>query len=110
MKNDFLGVLRNDNKETKKNKIIEIYRYFFRFSIERVKNFIDHPIMMIIVLEYLKQTHMTRIYRKKTLKKNIHAYYKAMENIINLSQFKHSIFSIMPAVLGTDRFSIIIDD
>ena len=73
-------------------KIIEIYRFFFRFSIERVKNFIDHPIMMIIVLEYLKQTAMTRIYRKNTLKKSVHAYYKAMENIINLSQYKHTIF------------------
>ena len=49
------------------NRIIEVYRYFFRFSIERVKTFIDNPMMMVIVLEYLRQTQMTRVYLKNTL-------------------------------------------
>ena len=40
-KNDFLGHLKGKDTEVKKMKVLEIYRYLFRFSIERVKQFID---------------------------------------------------------------------
>ena len=34
-----------------------LFLSFFRSNIDRVKTFIDHPIMMIIILEYLTITH-----------------------------------------------------
>ena len=84
-KNDFLGHLKGKDIEVKKMKILEIYRYLFRFSIERVKQFIDEPIMMLILLEYIKKTKLKRIHNSKTLKKYVDPYYRSIENMINLS-------------------------
>ena len=53
---DFLGVLKNIPMEEKKQKIIEVYMQFFRFSVERVKNIMESPITMSIILEYLLGT------------------------------------------------------
>jgi len=53
---------------------------------------------------------MKRVHKRHTLKKNASAYYKAFENIINLSQFKHTIFQILPTIIGNDKFDIVIDE
>lgn len=67
---DFLGVLKGDPINVRKKKIIEVYRCFFRFSVERIKILIDSPIMMSIVLEYLRQTRMERVFKSATLIRN----------------------------------------
>ena len=91
-KNDFLGFLKGKTFEEKKAEIINLYRYFFRFSFEKVNEFIDRPIMKVMILEYLRQTQMKRVHQRKTLCKNVNAYYRAMENIINISQLKEISF------------------
>ena len=106
---DFLGVLKDDSTEMRKSKIIEVYRYFFRFSTERMKSLIDNPIMMVILLEYLSKTQMRRVQRSKTLRKNIHNYYKAMENIINVSRYSTIICNIMPQILDHQYYEITVD-
>ena len=53
---------------------------------------------------------MKRVHKRQTLQKNSQAYYKACENLINLSQFKHTIFKVLPSVIGNDSFKIEIDD
>ena len=59
---------------------------------EKVKSFIDNPLMMTMIVEYLKQTLLRRSHERVTLNKNTNAYYKAIENMINLSVHKHTIF------------------
>jgi RNase P protein component len=86
--------------EQKKKQIINIYRYFYRFSIQGVNNFINNPIMMIFVMEYLKNTHLKRAHMRSTMKRNLNAYYKAMENLINLSQYNDIIIQLLPNIIG----------
>ena len=64
MNNEFLSHLKNKNMKQKKQAIIDIYKYYFRFSFEKVNEFIDNPIMMVLILEYLRQTKMTRVYHR----------------------------------------------
>ena len=109
IKNDFMGLYKNNSLEAKKLGILEIYRYFFRFSIERLKNFIDNPIFIVITLQYLKETQMSRVLQRKTLRKNDNAYYRAIENMINLSKFKHQIFKLLPFFINDNTFEIIIE-
>ena len=47
---DFLGLLKGMSAEVKKAKVLEIYRYFFRFCIEKMKSFVENPILMLITL------------------------------------------------------------
>ena len=108
--NDFMGLYKGKTLDEKKLCILEIYRYFFRFSIERLKNFIDDPIFIVITLQYLHETQMSRVLQRKTLRKNASAYYRAIENIINLSQYKNELFCLLPTFIGGDMFEIIIDD
>ena len=51
--NDFLGHLKGKSQEIKKIKVLEIYRYLFRFSIQKMKQLVDDPILILITLEYL---------------------------------------------------------
>ena len=99
---DFLGVLKDDCTEMRKLKIMEVYIYFFRFSIERMKHLIDNPIMMVIILEYLNSTQMRRVQKSQTLRKKKNNYYRVMENIINVSEYSSTILQIMPAILHHD--------
>jgi len=102
MNMDFLGVLKDDSTEMRKLKIMEVYIYFFRFSIERMKHLIDNPIMMVIILEYLNSTQMRRVQKSQTLRKKKNNYYRVMENIINVSEYSSTILQIMPAILHHD--------
>ena len=49
------------------------------------------PIMMVILLIYIQQTELKRIHKSKTLKKYIDGYYRCVENMINLSEYKDLI-------------------
>ena len=65
-----------------------MYQFWFRFSMVKMKNFVDHPSVMVFTLLYLYETKMQRIKERSTLSKNIDAHYRAMENIINVSKYK----------------------
>lgn len=101
-----MGHLKNKTMEEKKQAIIDIYKFYFRFSFEKVNQFIDNPMLMVFILEYLKQTKMTRVYQRPTLKKNLKAYYKAMENMINVSQFKNASIELMPVICNQNEYDI----
>jgi hypothetical protein len=51
---DFFGLFSNKSLEYKKLKAIEVYRYFFRFSIEKLQLFANDIIFLILMLQYLK--------------------------------------------------------
>ena len=52
---DFFGVLKGKTVEMKKLKIIEVYRYFYRFSMEKLQLFIDDAQFMMFFLYYVRK-------------------------------------------------------
>lgn len=48
--NSFFGMLSDKSPEFKKLKTIEVYRFFFRFSIEKVQLFVNDPIYLTLFL------------------------------------------------------------
>ena len=86
--NDFFGLFSNKSLEYKKLKAIEVYRYFFRFSIEKLQLFANDIIFLILMLQYLKQDKMKRIHTRSVLSKNASSYYRAVENLLNNSYIK----------------------
>lgn len=59
---DFLGSLKNKTLEVKKIRILDIYRYFYRFSREKMRYFVDDPLLMLFTMQYIKNTEMKRIH------------------------------------------------
>ena len=90
---DFMGYLGGQSMELKKIKILEIYRHLYRFSLEKVKQFIDNPAFMIICLQFLKMTRMERIHQREVLSRYCDKNYRALENMINNSDYKDCILS-----------------
>ena len=88
MDENFFGLLKGKPREVKKLKVLEIYRYFCRFAIEKMKFYVDDPILMLIALQYMKKTKMKRIHKRSVLNKNIDQYYRAFENMINISHYR----------------------
>ena len=54
--NNFLGYLKNKPLEIKKMRVLEIYRYIYRFSLYRTQSFIDNPAFIMMIYQYLKIT------------------------------------------------------
>lgn len=80
---DFYGYLQGKTSTIKKIKTLEVYRYFYRFSMEKLMKFSNSPIFQLMLLHYLKESKMQRVHQKSVFKKSVRNYYKAMENIIN---------------------------
>lgn len=58
--NDFLGYLKNKSLKVKKVQVLRIYRYFYRFSIDMMMSFVNDAILIVITLQYLKDTKLAR--------------------------------------------------
>jgi len=55
---------------------------------EKVKLYADSPVNILLLLYYVKETKMRRFHDRDTMNKNIDAYYRGSENLINNSRFK----------------------
>ena len=51
---DFYGYLDNKTLDIKKIKTLEIYRFFYRFSIEKLQQYVNSPTFLILIITYLK--------------------------------------------------------
>ena len=47
---DFFGLLKGKSDEEKKNGILKIYNYFYRFALVKMQTFVDDPILMLFTL------------------------------------------------------------
>mmetsp|Transcript_24415 Transcript_24415/g.37847 ORF Transcript_24415/g.37847 Transcript_24415/m.37847 type:complete len:83 (+) Transcript_24415:1378-1626(+) len=47
---DFFGLLRDQSKAMRKLRVTEVYRLFFRFSVEKLFFFVDELDLMIILI------------------------------------------------------------
>ena len=61
---DFYGLLKGKTLEQKKLKTIEIYRYFFRFSIEKLYRFVNNTSFIIMILHYIRESRMIRLHQR----------------------------------------------
>ena len=102
--NDFLGLLKNKSHEIKKMKVLEIYRFFHRFCTEKMRFYVSNPYLMIITLQYIQSTQLRRFHDRPCLKKNPSAYYRAIENMINISPIKSQILDKMSLILNKNNF------
>jgi hypothetical protein len=89
---DFFGIMVLKDIESKKAQVLMIYKLIFRFSIEKLTNYLKNNMFLIILLQYLKDTNFSRIHKRQVLQKNKTAYYRAIENMLNLGEKQEQIF------------------
>ena len=85
---DFYGQLKNCSKFEKNDRVLSVYKLFFRFSVEKLNNFLDDPSLMTLFLSYLRATGLERFDSMQSLKLNATCYYRAAENMVNLSHLR----------------------
>ena len=92
---DFYGGVPDKSIEIKKLKTLEIYRYFYRFSFEKLVIIINNPLFLIMFLQYLKSDKMKRIHSRPVFQRNLKNYYRALENLINNNEMKTQILELI---------------
>lgn len=53
---DFFGILKDVELETKKQLALDTYKLIFRFSIEKLTNFLEDDSFILLLLQYVKET------------------------------------------------------
>ena len=56
MTNDFFGLLKGQDQETKKETVLDYYKLIFRFSIGKLMAYLQEDTFLILMLQYLKET------------------------------------------------------
>ena len=79
-----------------KMKVINIYNYLYKFSLERLQHLLNNESLMLFLLVYLEINKYSRIHQSPNMHRYKEAYYEACEIMI-----KHSIHK--------DRFAKIFD-
>lgn len=91
---DFFHILNNVSLDERKSRTLETYKLIFRFSIEKLTNFLIQDSFLLLLLQYLKESQMQRIHERTVLAKNKAAYYRALENMFNFSDKNSQVFKI----------------
>jgi hypothetical protein len=60
--NDYFGILKDMNLETKKQKALDTYKLIFRFSIEKLTKFLEDDSFILILMQYIKETQLQRVH------------------------------------------------
>ena len=97
---DFYGELKEVNFASKKRQVMDIYKLFFRFSVEKLFFFVDQLDLIIILIQYIMETNMKRCHHMMSLKLNTTCYYRAAENLINESKFSQRVMEVMKKAKG----------
>lgn len=98
--NDFFGIFKAMDLDSKKTLALETYKLIFRFSIEKLIVNLEDDSFITVFLQYLFETQLRRINEREVLLKNHGAYYRAIENMLNFSSKQRQIFKIL---LGDDH-------
>ena len=88
---DFFGVLKGFDLNEKKINVLDTYKLIFRFSICKLIDYLSRPELLIMTVQYLQDTQMDRVHRRKVLAKNQKAYYRALENLLNLCSLNYRV-------------------
>jgi hypothetical protein len=85
LSDDFFGHLSKVPTGSRKLATFEIYRYFYRFSFEKVMEFLNRKDFILITLRYMEQTQLGSFQKKKVFLQTHPNTFRALENILNLS-------------------------
>lgn len=58
-----------------KVKVVNIYNYLYKFSLERLQDFLNDESLMLLFVEYLKNNHYSRVHQSANMMKYRQAYY-----------------------------------
>ena len=83
---DIKGIDPKD-KPAKARKIIGIYHYLYRFSLNRLNKFVSDPSMVKLCWHYFNESGYWRIEHSHTMRKYRDAYYEAADNLKNYEYF-----------------------
>lgn len=78
-----LKILKDDT--IAKIKVVSIYNYLYKFSLERLQEFLNNEPLMLLFIEYLKTNHFSRVHQSANMLKFRHAYYEACSIMIRQS-------------------------
>ena len=59
---DFYGAIKGKSQMINKLRTLEIYRYFYRFSIDKLIEQINDPYFIIMIAKYICDDKMKRIH------------------------------------------------
>lgn len=88
---NFFGLLGEMDVQTKKNSVLQTYKLIYRFSIEKLLISLKDDSYLVILMQYIRETKLRRIHQREVLGKNVGAYYRAIENMLNLGEKKEHI-------------------
>ena len=92
---DFFGVLKGMTKSQMKIATLKIYRYYYRFSMEKLSEAIDHPKMFRVICLYLKRSNLQSLKEKPVIKKSLKNHFRGLENMLNQSSYKHDYIRLL---------------
>jgi len=78
-------------KPSKARKIIGIYHYFYRFSLNRLNKFVNDPAIVKLCWHYFNTEGYRRIDRSSTMRKYRDAYHEAADNLKNYEYFQNIV-------------------
>lgn len=78
-----LKLLKDNN--TAKVKVVAIYNYLYKFSLERLQQFLNNESLMLLLIDYLETNRFSRIHASANMLKHRHAYYEACGIMITQS-------------------------
>ena len=85
---------------------MSIYNYFFRFAQVKMQQFVEEPLLMLFTVKYITDTELVRIHSREILSKNDEAYYRAIENMINLTPYKNQCIHLIKEFLPETKYTI----
>ena len=71
-----------------KLKVVGIYNYLYKFSLERLQQFLNNESLMLLFIDFLKSNKFSRIHSSANMLKHRHAYYEACSIMINQSIYQ----------------------
>ena len=77
--------LTAQEKADNQQKVLNIYYFSYKFSLERLQILINEPRIMMFVIYYAQYTRLQRIHEKSNMEVYKAAYYEALEAMINHS-------------------------
>jgi hypothetical protein len=62
--NTFFGLLNEESLEEKKKKVLQIYLLIFRFSIEKLSDYLKNDMFIMVLYQYIQSTQLRRIHER----------------------------------------------
>jgi hypothetical protein len=72
----------HEDQQRDKLKVLAVYNQLYKFSLERLQNFLNNPSLMLALLVYLSENSFGRIHRSSNMHRYREAYYEAFQIMV----------------------------